>query len=335
VSLAVTLGLTLARKEELRGTGELGDLLSREFVFLVTNLLFLGSAAAVLLGTLWPTLTESLRGVAATLSPESYNRFMGPLGLLLVMLIGLCPVIDWRRISTGHLMRRLWIQVTVAAVTALLLVLFRIREAWAVISFSVTAFVAATIVLQMAQGIAARMRAAGENLLVATGQAITNNRRRYGGSLVHLSILLIVMGITGSQGYQAEVQVALAVGESVQVSDYTLAYQDYTYRQPEEGGNKIRNQAVVDIFRGGRQVATVRPERNLHSNVQGAVSEVALRTGLREDLYIVLAGLEPDGLAAFQVLINPLVVWLWIGGGVLMLGTLVAAWPAGERKKPS
>ncbi len=331
--LALAIGLVLARREELQGEGELGDLLSREFIFLITNLLLLGSAAAVLLGTLWPTFTEAVRGVASSLGPANYNRFMGPLGLLLVLLIGVCPVVEWRKISTERLLRNLWVQVLVAVVAAVLLFLLGVRELWAVVSFAATVFVAATIILQMAQGIVARMRAAGENLLVATAQAVRSNRRRYGGQLIHFSILLIVIGITGSQAYQTEVQVALATGESVDVNGYRLAYQDYVYQQVEENGNKVRNQAIVDIYRGGRKLATVRPERNLHSNVQGAVTEVALRPNLKEDLYLVLASLESDGLAAFQVLINPMVIWLWIGGGVLTVGTLIAAWPPRRRGK--
>jgi cytochrome c-type biogenesis protein CcmF len=171
------------------------------------------------------------------------------------------------------------------------------------------------------------MRASDENPLQATAQAVANNRRRYGGQLIHFSILLIVIGITGSQAYQTEVQVALARGEAVDVSGYTLSYQDYTFQQIEEDGNKVLNQAVVEVYRGDRRLATMKPQRNLHSNVQGAVTEVALRTNLKEDLYLILASLEADGLAAFQVLINPMVVWLWIGGAVLIAGTLVAAWP--------
>ena len=329
--LALTVGLALGRRRELTGSGQVGDLLSREFVFLLTNLLFLGSAAAVLLGTLFPTFTEMVRGVASTLNAENYNRFMGPLGLVLVVLIGVCPVIDWRRISAERLLKSLWVQFAVGVVTALLLFLLGIREWWAVLSFAVTAFVAVTIVLQLAQGIVARMRTAGENILTATVRAVGNNRRRYGGQIIHFSILLIVMGITGSQAYQTEVQVALATGESVEVSGYTLTYRDYTFQQIEEAGNKRLNQAVVDVYRGDRKVATVEPERNQHSNVQGAVTEVALRSNLKEDLYIVLAGLDSDGLAAFQVLINPMVVWLWIGGLVLLLGTLIAAWPTRKR----
>jgi cytochrome c-type biogenesis protein CcmF len=331
--LALTAGLVLARREELRGEGQLGDLLSREFVFLVTNLLLLGAAVAVLLGTLWPTFTEAVRGVASSLGPENYNQFMGPLGLLLVLLIGVCPVIEWRSISAGRLLQSLRVQLVVAVVTAVLLFLLGVREIWAVISFAVTAFVAATIVLQMAQGIVARMRAAGESVLKATAQAVSNNRRRYGGQLIHFSILLIVIGITGSQAYQTEVQVALATGESIEVNGYTLTYQDYTFQQVEENGNKVLNQAVVDVHRGDRNLATVRPERNLHTNAPGAITEVALRLGLKEDLYVVLASLEADGLAAFQVLINPMVTWLWIGGAVLIVGTLIAAWPARKRKE--
>ena len=331
--LAVTVGLMLARRRELKGTGELGDLFSREFVFLLTNLLFLGSAAAVLLGTLWPTFTEAVRDISTSLSPENYNRFMGPLGLLLVLLIGICPLIDWRQASAERLLRSLWVQTIVAVLTSVILVLTGVRELWVLVSVAVTVFVAVTVLLQMAQGIVARIRSAGENPFVATAKAVSLNRRRYGGQLIHFSILLIVIGIIGAQSGQTEVQIALAQGESVDVQGYTLTYRDFVFQQIEEDGNKMRNQAVLDVFRGERRLATVQPERNLHSNVQGAVSEVALRQTLIEDLYIVLAGLDADGVAAFQVLVNPMVTWLWIGGLVLVVGTLIAAWPARKARR--
>jgi cytochrome c-type biogenesis protein CcmF len=331
--LATTIGLMLSRWSELRGGGELGDLLSREFAFLVTNLLFLGSAGAVLLGTLWPTFTEAVRDVATTLTPENYNRFMGPLGMIIVFLVGICPLVDWRRIDGKRLLRNMWVQAIVAVVGGALAALLGVGEWWAVLSFAVIAFAGATIVLQMAQGIVARVRSAGENIALAAWKAVGNNRRRYGGQVIHLGILLLVAGLTGSQAHQTEVQVALATGESVEVGGYTLTYDDYTYRRIEEGGNKVLNQAVVEIYRGERKVATVHPERNLHSNVEGAVTEVALRSNLKEDLYVVLASLEPDGLAAFQVLINPMIIWLWIGGGVVVVGILIATWPARRARR--
>ena len=326
--LAVVVGLMLSRTRELRGSGQLGDLVSREFAFLVTNLLFLGSAGAILLGTLWPTFTEAVRNVSATLTPENYNRFMGPLGLLLVLLLGLCPLIEWRKISAERLLRNVWFQVAVGVVTAALLLLFGVREVWVVAAFAVVAFAAATIVLQWASGIAARMRTVKENPLVAAGRAISRNRRRYGAQIIHLAILLIVAGIIGSQAYQDEVQVVLAKGEQTEVGGYTLLYKSYTYAQQEENGNKLRNAAQVELYRNGRLLAAMEPERNLHSNVDGSVTEVALRSNLKEDLYLILASLEADGLAAFQVIITPMVIWLWIGGVLLIVGTVVAAWPA-------
>lgn len=329
--LAATVGLVLARGRELRGSGQLGDLWSREFVFLVTNLLFLGSAAAVLLGTLWPTFTQAVGDTAMSLTAANYNRFMGPLGLLLTLLIGICPLVDWRHISPARLLRSLWVQVVVGVVTAVLLVLLRVRPAWAIVAFAVVAFVAATIVLQLAQGIVTRVKSAKESPFVATARALANNRRRYGGQIIHLAILLIVAGIVGSQSSQTEVQIALAPGESVDVQGYTLTYRDYVYRQEQDDGNKLRNAAILDVSRRGRTLAVIEPERNRHSNVDSSVTEVALRSSLTEDLYVVLASLDPDGLAAFQVIVTPMVVWLWIGGVVLLLGTLIAAWPGARR----
>ena len=329
--LAGTVGLLLARSRELRGAGELGDLLSREFVFLIVNLLFLGLAAAVLLGTLWPTVTESVRGVATGLTKESYNRFAGPLGLLLLALLGVCPLIEWRKTSARRLLRGLWVQGVVAlAVMGLLFVFLFLMGDWpltAVLAFGVVAFVAATVLLQMGQGVAARVRTAHENPVVAAARALSRNRRRYGGQIIHLAVVLIVMGITASQARQVEVQVPLAKGAEIDVEGYTLSYRDYSYQSLEEDGNKLRNEVVLDAYRGDRLIATMSPERNRHSNVDGSVTEVALRSTLKEDLYIVLASLEPDGLAAFQVIITPMVLWLWIGGMVLILGTVVALWP--------
>ena len=330
--LAVAAGLLLARTRELKGAGELGGLLSREFVFLIVNLLFLGLAGAVMLGTLWPTVTESLRGAAASLTKESYNRFAGPLGLLLLALLGICPLIEWRQTSMRRLARGLWVQALVSAVTALLLFLLGDWPVTAVLAFAVVAFVAATVVLQLGQGIVARMRTAHENPFVATTRAISRNQRRYGAQIIHLAVVLIVMGIVGSQARQVEVTVPLAKGEAIDVEGYTLAYRDFTYQSLEENGNKRRNEAVLDIYRGERLVATMSPERNRHSNVDGSVTEAALRSTIKEDLYVVLASLESDGLAAFQVIVTPLVLWLWIGGMVLIVGTLVALWPTRSRK---
>ncbi|HNS51390.1 MAG TPA: cytochrome c-type biogenesis CcmF C-terminal domain-containing protein [Anaerolineae bacterium] len=326
--LAIAVGLMLARYRELRGAGELGELLSREFVFLIVNLLFLGLAGAVMLGTLWPTLTESVRGAATSLTKESYNRFAGPLGLLLLALLGLCPLVDWRKTTSRQLLGSLWVQAAMALVTGVLLALLGDWPPAAVLAFAIVAFVATTILLQMVQSVVARARTADENPLVAAARVLGRSRRRYGAHIIHLAIVLIVMGITASQAHQVEVQVPLAKGATIDVEGYTLAYRSFDYQSSELAGNKLRNEVILDVYRGDRLVDTLSPERNFHSNVDGSVTEVALRSTLKEDLYIVLASLEPDGMAALQVLVTPLVLWLWIGGLILILGTLLALWPS-------
>jgi cytochrome c-type biogenesis protein CcmF len=329
--LAATVGLMVARSAQLKGKGQVGDLLSREFAFLLANLLLLGFAAAVLLGTLWPTLSGGGSGLGAQLDPEGYDRIAGPLGMALVVLIGVCPLVSWRRVRATRLLRKLWVQVLVAAVTALLLVILGIREWWAIVSFAVSAFVGATFVVVVGTGVVSRVRRKGENPVQALGRDLVRNHRRYGAQLVHLGIVLIVVGITGSKAFQSEVQVALAKGESVEVSRYTVQYRD---AQSEQLVDKQRFWATVGISRNGRLVAEMQPEKNFHWNIEQWVTEVAIHPTLAEDLYVILGSVEEDGLATFQILVNPLVVWLWIGGVVLLLGTVVAAWPDRPRQRP-
>jgi cytochrome c-type biogenesis protein CcmF len=143
-----------------------------------------------------------------------------------------------------------------------------------------------------------------------------------------LGIVLIAIGITGSSLYQEEVQVALAPGERVDVGAYTLVYDEFV---SEELPDRQRFSAMVDIERGGRKLATLRPEKAFHWNVEQWVTEVAIRYTLKEDLYLILAGFESDGLASFRILINPLVIWLWIGGAVLLGGGFIAWWPSKQR----
>ena len=175
----------------------------------------------------------------------------------------------------------------------------------------------------------ARHRSTGEDYLLAFRRLITKNRRRYGGYLVHLSIVIITVGVIGSSLYQTEYQVALAEGETVTVKGYTLEHEGLVV---ESTPGKHRFAALMSVYRGGRKIATLMPEKNFHWNVEQWVTEVAIRTSLKEDLYVILASMAEDGSATFQILINPLVVWLWIGGGLLLLGTTVALWPEDKRR---
>ena len=325
VVLAVSLGLTFYRRRELSSERGMKALLSREAGFLLNNLLFVGLALAVFIGTVFPTVSEIVRGVQVALGASFFERVFTPLALPLVLLIGICPLLGWRQTSSGRLLRRLIYPGIMAVALAVALFVLGTTEPFALLSFTVCAFVASSILWEFLRGTRARHRATGEDYLLAFRRLIAKNRRRYGGYLVHLSIVVITVGVIGSSLYQTEYQVALAEGETVTVKGYTLKHEVLVV---ESTPGKHRFASLMSVYRADRKIATLMPEKNFHWNVEQWVTEVAIRTSLKEDLYVILADFAEDGSAAFQILINPLVVWLWIGGGLLLLGATVAIWPS-------
>jgi cytochrome c-type biogenesis protein CcmF len=327
LALAIPLALILYRRRELASEGELKSLLSREAGFLLNNLLFGGLALAVFIGTVFPTISEIVRGTQVALGPSFFERVSAPLALALVVLIGVCPLLGWRKTPSGRLLRNLLYPGIVALIVAVVLFVLRIKEPFAFLSFTVCALVASSILWEFLRGTMARRRSTGEDYLLAFRRLIAKNRRRYGGLIVHLSMVIITMGVVGSSLYQTEYQVTLAEGERVTVQDYSLEHEGLI---AEGTPAKHRFAALMTVYRGDRRIAILVPEKNFHWNVEQWVTEVAVRTNLKEDLYVILAGFAEDGSATFEILINPLVVWLWIGGGLLLLGTAVAMWPEGR-----
>jgi cytochrome c-type biogenesis protein CcmF len=182
----------------------------------------------------------------------------------------------------------------------------------------------------------ARRRTQGEGYLVALGRLVAKGRRRYGGYIVHLAIVLIAIGVTGSSVYKNEWLVSLMPGEETTIGDYTLEYEDYEIEvlnaEPETYQSKMRFAATLGVHKAGRKIATLVAEKNNHWLLQNPwVTEVAIRSSLKEDLYVILGGLEQDGLASFELVVNPLINWLWIGGGLLFVGAAVAMWPSGRK----
>jgi cytochrome c-type biogenesis protein CcmF len=329
LSLLAPVRLLYSRRQELGGQQKPGLLLSRESSLFLTNLLFGGMAVAILLGTTFPAMTELFQGRQVALGVPFYERTMAPMALAMVLLVGLCPRLAWGGLSLSRLRRELTPPALAALVVALILFSLKIREAVALLSFSICCFVAASILMSFYQDAAARHRGAGESLLQAVVSLIGRTRSRYGGHVVHLAVVLITIGVTGSSIYQREVLVALAPGERIDFQGYTLEYQNLVNQIT---GTKQQFVALVGIYRGGRRIATLRPEKNFHWNVEQWVTEVDIHTSLREDLYLILANFEEDGLVTLQILVNPLVAWLWVGGVVLLAGTAMAWWPSPLRE---
>ena len=322
---AVSVLLLLRRLPELRSQTQIESMVSREGAFVLNNVLFVVAAFAVLWATIFPILSEAVRGVKITVSSPFYNQIMTPLGLLLLFLTGVGPLIAWRKASLRQLRTQFFGPLLVAAVAAVALVSSGVRQAAALISMSLCAFVAAAVFSEFYRGTQARMSALGERPFAALVALVDRNKRRYGGYLVHLAMVMVFVGVTGSSLFQSEAQAALKRGESMSIGGFELRYVDTSSQATP---NVEVFAAHVEVRRGGELVGLLRPERNFYLHWDQPASEVGLLSTLREDLYLILIAYDPrTDVATFKVYLNPLVNWIWLGGFFLIIGTHVAVLP--------
>ncbi len=317
--------LLVWRLPRLRAQSQIESLVSREGAFVFNNVLFVASAFAVLWATIFPILSEAVRGVKITVSSPFYSQIMTPLGLLLLFLTGVGPLIAWRKASPRQLRSQFQGPVLVAAATAAILAASGVRDAAALVSLSLCAFVTASVLSEFYRGTQARVRNMGERPLRAVFALVDRNKRRYGGYLVHLAMVFVFVGITGSSLFQAEAQASLRRGESMRVGDFDLRYVDTSSSATP---NVEIFAAHLEVSREGKAAGSLRPERNFYRHWDQPASEVGLLSTLREDLYVILIAYDPrTDTATFKAYVNPLVSWIWLGGLMLILGTHVAVLP--------
>lgn len=325
VVLAIAVALLIKRLPQLQSDHRLESVLSRESSFLFNNLFFVGIMFAVLWGTLFPVLSEAVRGIKISVAAPFFNQVNIPLGLALLFLSGICPLIAWRKASGRNLRRNFLYPLSLSFVVTGLLYVMGIRHVVALISFSVCLFVFGTILLEFYRGTRARKASTGRSVWQAFVSLIGRNRRRYGGYVVHLGVVLCFVGITGSGAYQVEEDLVLRPGEAGTVGRFTLQYQNLV-RSIKPTHESFA--ATVHVTQqDGQPITTLHPEKRLYFAQNQPTTEVALRTTLMEDLYVILAGFEPSRIATFKVFVNPLVSWMWIGGLVMVIGTVIAIWP--------
>jgi cytochrome c-type biogenesis protein CcmF len=330
--LLVAGGLLVYRLPELRTAATVESFLSREAAFLFNNLVLVGIAFAVFWGTVFPVLSEWVRGVKITVGPPFFNRVNAPLGLVLLFLAGVGPAIAWRRASPKNLRRAFTGPVLSAVAAAVALAIARVPLGYAWATFVLGVFVMATVVQEFWRGVRARQAMLHESAPRALGRLVGKNRRRYGGYLIHVGIVSIFVGIASSSTFRIEAQQTLKAGEEMDAGKFRLRYERIT---SDENSHMSRLAAVVSVWRDGRQVATMLPEKRFYKKPQQPATEVALRSRLTEDLYLVLGSYDAaSGLVTLQAYVNPLVAWLWIGGFIMGFGTLVTMWPsAAERRE--
>jgi cytochrome c-type biogenesis protein CcmF len=334
VVAVLSFTLLYTRWHLLEAEVRLESMLSREAAFLFNNLLLVGIAFSVLWGTLFPILSEAVRGTKITVGPPFFNRVNVPLGLLLLGLTGVGPLIAWRKASPANLKRQFTAPVLAGAFTLAGLLTAGVRDFYALIALGLAGFVAGTIAQEFHRGVRARRRMHGESAPLALARLVARNRRRYGGYLVHVGVLIYFVAFAG-MAFRRQMEATLKPGESVELASpfghrYRLTHVGISQY---EALNRIVSAATVQVSKDGKPAGLMTSEKRQHVDsfkrpTFEPSTEVGIRSGLQEDLYIVFAG-AVDGTeqAVYRFTINPLVWWVWFGGFVLVLGGIVTMWP--------
>lgn len=320
---------------------QLESVVSREAAFLFNNLLLVGVAFSVLWGTLFPILSELVRGTKITVGVPFFNRVNVPLGILLLALTGIGPLIAWRKASTANLKRQFVGPVLAGLGTGAVLAALGVRELYPLMALSLAGFVLGTIVQEFWRGVRARRRMHGEAAPVALARLVARNRRRYGGYIVHAAIVVYFVAFAG-MAFQQEREATLKPGESIEMRSpfgHTYRFTHVGISQ-YEALNRIVSAATVEVERDGVPAGLMVSEKRQHVDSFGRPTfepstEVGIRSDLREDIYLVFAGaVAGTEEAVYRFNINPLVWWLWFGGGLLVFGGLITMWPSAGPRRP-
>jgi cytochrome c-type biogenesis protein CcmF len=318
---ATGIGLIAWRGDRLRAPGRIDSPVSRESAFLANNLLFAALAFVVLLGTVYPLLAEALQDRRLSVGEPYFDRMTTPVGLALLFLMAAAPALPWRATSGEVLRRRLLVPAWAGGLTMLVAVVLGARELAQVLTFGLAAFALGGIARQFAVG----ARAHG------LARVVRSNPRLYGGLVVHVGVVLVAVAVASSSGYSTRREVRLRAGESAAVAGYRVTYLD---SRTDRSDQKTTVSARVRVERGDDDLGVYAPAISTFPNSTQGIGTPSVRTGLREDVYLTLVS-SPNqrGRVTLAVAVNPLVVWLWIGGGVIALGTLVALAPSLRRPR--
>jgi cytochrome c-type biogenesis protein CcmF len=324
LTLIVSIALLVGRSRQLESTGRLDSALSRETVFLLNNLLLTAFTFTVLLGTLFPLVAEAIRGVKVSVGEPFFNRMTLPLAMALIFLIGVGPALPWRRTPEGYLGRRL-IAPSVALVLGVVAgVVAGTRSAFALMTFGFAAFAIMSNLMEFWVAMSARHAAHGEAYPLALVRAVASNRRRYGGYVAHLGVLMLATGVAASSTFRIDREVTLNSGDSTEVGGYSVGF-DRVWAKDEP--QRFVVGATMRIGRGGKALGTLDPRMNFYRTQEQPVSSPAVRSRPDRDLYLTLMSFARDGSSVtLRVLVEPLVAWIWVGGLTVGLGAVIAGW---------
>jgi cytochrome c-type biogenesis protein CcmF len=328
--MIVSFGMMYFRRNDLRSTKKMESFTSRESGFLFNNMIFVVMCFAVFWGTLFPVFSEAIRGTKITVGPPFFNQINIPIGLILLALTGIGPLLAWRKTGKKILIRNFTFPIITGLIVAILLLIIGLRGA-VVISFSLGAFVTATITTEFTRGIQARRKKYNESIITALIKMVSKNRSRYGGYVVHLGIVFMFVGFTG-HAFDQEKEFSLKVGESNHVAGYNFKLIQMSETERPNHYAWISDLRVTNDE--GKFVTNLHPEkriyfhRNPDPNRRQPHSELDIYTTMNRDIYSIFSGVDSENSVAFiKIMVNPLVQWVWLGGYILVFGTIVALWP--------
>jgi cytochrome c-type biogenesis protein CcmF len=324
VGVLVPFAIFFWRFNLLKSAQSLDSMLSREAAFLINNLLLLGIAFVTLWGTVYPLIARLGNGQEITIARPFYDQVNGPLMLALIFLMGVGPLLPWRKANLTSLRRSLQMPLTVALGTVLVLVLLGLRQPYALVGFGLSSLVAAGILLEWWRGTSSRHRSTGDNYALAFLRLIAANRPRYGGYIVHLAVIMVALGVLGGTFFETQRDVVLAPGESFAIANYEIKYLNTT---EESKSDRTVFTSFVEVRRDGEYLRTMEAKRSFYPDFNMASTRAAIRSTPVEDFYVVPSENLDNGSVGFRILVNPLVWWMWVAGPVLVLGTVVALWP--------
>jgi cytochrome c-type biogenesis protein CcmF len=329
VGILVPFAVFFWRYPLLKSAQHLDSMLSRESAFLVNNLLLLGVAFVTLWGTVYPLITKLAIGESITVARPFYDQVNGPLFLGLLILMGVGPLLPWRRATPSVARRSLWLPAAVGIVTVLVLFILGVHKPYPLVGFGISALVTTGILSEWFRGARSLHRSRGDIYPVAFLRLIWANRPRYGGYIVHLSVIMVALGVIGTSFYNTQQDLILAPGDTTTIQGYEIRYLG---TQEDPKSNRVEFTSTVEVYRDGELLDTLFPKRTFYPSFNMAATQAAIRSTPIDDLYVVPSENLANGSVGFRILVNPLIWWMWVAGPVLVLGTLVSLWPSPVRE---
>ena len=330
LSFITSVALLLYRWDSLKSETQMTSILSREALFLLNNLLFMSVLVVCFWGVIFPLISELFTGQKVTVGPPFYEHATSPLFASLMLLMGIAPLSAWGHSTVETLGRAIW-KPTIGAIliTAVIFATYT-RNGIALLGFFLVALVILVTLYEYWRGAYARQKSQGENVFIAFWHLTGRNRRRYGGYIIHLSMMLMAIGILGIEIFQVETQGTLELNQHTSIGGYDMVYQSIAQFPASDGRQVTR--AVVGVYKDGKYLGELHPRIDYYSDAQQTMTIPGQRSTMKDDLYVLLVDWEPAAAtgATFKIFVNPLVNWLWLGSLLFLAGVVLAAWPERE-----